>query len=120
MAADPAWCFPVVARDRSLVVIVIGGPRDGAVAREAVELAADLTRRGALALDNARLYSEQRQANSALQRSLLPPELPDIPGGDLAAGYEAAGAGNEGGGDFYDVFEVPGGRWRGAVAARCA
>src|SRR5260221_9457849 len=115
MAADPAWCFPVVARDRSLGVIVIGRPRDGAVAREAVELAADLTRRVALALDNARLYSEQRQANSALQRSLLPPELPDIPGVDLAAGDEAAGEGNEGGGGFYDVFEGAGGRGRVAL-----
>ncbi len=119
LASDPAWCFPLVARDRSLGVIVIGRPRDGAVAREAVELAADLTRRVALALDNARLYSEQRQANSALQRSLLPPELPDIPGVDLAAGYEAAGEGNEVGGDFYDVFEVPGGRWRFAIGDVC-
>jgi serine phosphatase RsbU (regulator of sigma subunit) len=89
------------------------------VAREAVELAADLTRRVALALDNARLYSEQQQANNALQRSLLPPELPDIPGVDLAAGYEAAGEGNDVGGDFYDVFEVAAGRWRFAIGDVC-
>ena len=55
-----------------------------------MELAEDLTRRVALALDNARLYSEQRKATNALQRSLLPPELPDIPGIELAASYEAA------------------------------
>ena len=119
LASDPAWCFPLVARDRSLGVIVIGRPREGAVAREAVELAADLTRRVALALDNARLYSEQQQTNNALQRSLLPPELPDIPGVDLAAGYEAAGEGNEVGGDFYDVFEVAAGRWRFAIGDVC-
>ena len=119
LAADPVWCFPLVARDRSLGVFVIGRPREGAVAREAVELAADLTRRVALALDNARLYSEQRQANNELQRSLLPPELPDIPGVDLAAGYEAAGEGNEVGGDFYDVFEVGAGRWRFAIGDVC-
>jgi serine phosphatase RsbU (regulator of sigma subunit)/anti-sigma regulatory factor (Ser/Thr protein kinase) len=119
LTADPAWCFPLVARDRSLGVFVIGRPREGAVAREAVELAGDLTRRVALALDNARLYSEQRQANSALQRSLLPPELPDIPGVEVAAGYEAAGEGNEVGGDFYDVFEVAPGRWRFAIGDVC-
>lgn len=119
LAADPAWCFPLVARDRSLGVFVIGRPREGALAQESVELAADLTRRVALALDNARLYSAQRQANDALQRSLLPPELPTIPGVDVAAGYEAAGEGNEVGGDFYDVFEVAPGRWRFAIGDVC-
>lgn len=118
-AADPAWCFPLVARDRSLGVFVIGRPREGALAQESVELAADLTRRVALALDNARLYSAQRQANDALQRSLLPPELPAIPGVDVAAGYEAAGEGNEVGGDFYDVFQVAPGRWRFAIGDVC-
>jgi len=119
LAADPAWCFPLVARDRSLGVFIIGRPREGALAREAVDLAEDLTRRVALAMDNARLYSEQRQANNALQRSLLPPELPDIPGMELAAGYEAAGEGNEVGGDFYDVFEATTGRWRFAIGDVC-
>ena len=119
LASDPVWCLPLVARDRSLGIFVIGRPREGALAREAVELAEDLTRRVALALDNARLYSEQRQATNALQRSLLPPELPDIPGVELAAGYEAAGEGNEVGGDFYDVFEATPGRWRFAIGDVC-
>jgi serine phosphatase RsbU (regulator of sigma subunit)/anti-sigma regulatory factor (Ser/Thr protein kinase) len=119
LASDPAWRFPLAVRDRSLGVIVIGRPREGALATEAVGLAEDLTRRVALALDNARLYAEQRQTTSALQRSLLPPELPDIPGMELAAGYEAAGAGNEVGGDFYDVFEATPGRWRFAIGDVC-
>jgi serine phosphatase RsbU (regulator of sigma subunit)/anti-sigma regulatory factor (Ser/Thr protein kinase) len=119
LAADPAWCLPLVARDRSLGVFVIGRPREGELARESLELAADLTRRVALALDNARLYSEQREANSALQRSLLPPELPAVPGMDVAAGYEATGEGNEVGGDFYDVFEAAAGRWRFAIGDVC-
>ncbi len=119
LASDPAWSLPLVARDRSLGIFVIGRPREGALAREAVELAEDLTRRVALALDNARLYSEQRQATNALQRSLLPPELPDVPGVELAAGYEAAGEGNEVGGDFYDVFEATPGRWRFAIGDVC-
>jgi serine phosphatase RsbU (regulator of sigma subunit)/anti-sigma regulatory factor (Ser/Thr protein kinase) len=119
LASDPAWCLPLVARDRSLGIFLIGRPREGALAREAVELAEDLTRRVALALDNARLYSEQLQATNALQRSLLPPELPDIPGVELAAGYAAAGEGNEVGGDFYDVFEATPGRWRFAIGDVC-
>jgi serine phosphatase RsbU (regulator of sigma subunit)/anti-sigma regulatory factor (Ser/Thr protein kinase) len=119
LASDPAWCLPLVARNRSLGVFVIGRPREGELARESLELAADLTRRVALALDNARLYSAQREANSALQRSLLPAELPAIPGMDVAAGYEASGEGNEVGGDFYDVFEAAAGRWRFAIGDVC-
>jgi serine phosphatase RsbU (regulator of sigma subunit)/anti-sigma regulatory factor (Ser/Thr protein kinase) len=119
LVSDPAWCFPLRARDRSPGVFVIGRPRGGAMARDALDLAEDLSRRAALALDNARLYSEQRQATRALQRSLLPPELPDIPGMDLAAAYEAAGTGNEVGGDFYDVFEIAGGRWRFTIGDVC-
>lgn len=46
-----------------------------------------------------------------LQRSLLPPELPNIDGVDLAARYHAAGDGTLVGGDFYDVFRLHDGRW---------
>jgi serine phosphatase RsbU (regulator of sigma subunit) len=115
LAAGEAWCLPLDARERNLGLLVIGG----ALARDALDLAEDLAQRAALALDNARLYSEQLQATRALQRSLLPPELPDIPGVDLAAAYQAAGEANEVGGDFYDVFEVGAGRWRFAIGDVC-
>ena len=118
LASDPAWCFPLVAGDRSLGIIVIGRPRAGALARETVELAEDLTRRVALAMDNARRYAQQR-TTSAVQRSLLPPELPDIPGIELAAACEATDETSEVGGDFYDVFEATPGRWRFAIGDVC-
>lgn len=41
-----------------------------------------------------------------LQKTLMPPTLPRIPGLDLDAVYRAAGSGDEVGGDFYDVFEI--------------
>src|SRR4029450_12060075 len=44
-----------------------------------------------------------------LQQSLLPIELPDIPGVEIAARFRPTGEGNEVGGDFYDVFETGGG-----------
>jgi phosphoserine phosphatase RsbU/P len=50
-----------------------------------------------------------------LQSSLLPPELPRIPGLDLAAIYKAAGAHAELGGDFYDVFPAGDDSWFVAV-----
>jgi PAS domain S-box-containing protein len=56
-----------------------------------------------------------RRVAVALQRSLLPPHLPVVPGIDLAAVYRAGGEGSEVGGDFYDVFDLGGGRWGVAI-----
>jgi serine phosphatase RsbU (regulator of sigma subunit)/ketosteroid isomerase-like protein len=75
-----------------------------------------LAGRVALALDNAGLFSdlerserERAQIAETLQRGLLPPSLPHIPGWSLAAMYRPAGAENEIGGDFYDAFRIAGG-----------
>lgn len=119
LAADPAWSFPLLARGRSLGVLVIGRPGGGALGSQALAVAEDLTHRVALALDNARLYAEQLQASHALQRSLLPAQLPEVPGLDVAAGYLPAGEGDEVGGDFYDVFKVAPRRWRFAIGDVC-
>jgi PAS domain S-box-containing protein len=72
-------------------------------------LAEELGRRAAAAVENARLYTERSRIASALQQSLLPPELPEIPGFRLATLYRPAGEENEVGGDFYDAFAIPGG-----------
>ena len=47
---------------------------------------------------------------STLQRTLLPPALPTVPGLELACHYHTASAHNVGG-DFYDVFPLEDGRW---------
>ncbi|MGI5169216.1 PP2C family protein-serine/threonine phosphatase [Spirillospora sp. CA-253888] len=104
--ADQAYAFPLIARGRRIGTIVIGRPPGDRFPRSAIELAEELSRRAALAVDNARLYSEQTAMSSALQRSLLPPGIPDIPGLETAVVYEPAGEGSEVGGDFYDVFEA--------------
>ncbi len=119
---DLACTIPLVARGRELGAIVIG--RSGRFPPDYFELAEELVRRSALALDNARLYAEQKATSLALQRSLLPPELPDLPGFDLAVAYNPAGEGAEVGGDFYDVFTCPPSedgrtRWRFAIGDVC-
>jgi PAS domain S-box-containing protein len=78
-------------------------------ADEDLVVAEELGRLAAAAVENARLYSERSRIASMLQRSLLPPALPEMPGFDLAALYQPAGEGNEVGGDFYDAFRVPSG-----------
>jgi serine phosphatase RsbU (regulator of sigma subunit) len=72
-------------------------------------LARELGDRAAIAVENARLYAERSLIATTLQRSLLPPALPEIPGFRLAGLYRAAGEQNDVGGDFYDAFAVPGG-----------
>jgi serine phosphatase RsbU (regulator of sigma subunit)/anti-sigma regulatory factor (Ser/Thr protein kinase) len=70
-----------------------------------LQLAAD---RAALAIDNARL-AEQRSLTEIMQRTLLPDELPDIPGLRFSAKYLPAGTAVRIGGDWYDVFQLSNG-----------
>ncbi|MDH6225845.1 MULTISPECIES: PP2C family protein-serine/threonine phosphatase [Streptomyces] len=63
----------------------------------------------------ARLRAEKdrrvlESLTSTLQRTLLPPALPAVPGLELACHYHAASV-HDLGGDFYDVFPLDGDRW---------
>ncbi|MEU1040680.1 SpoIIE family protein phosphatase [Streptomyces sp. NPDC005907] len=57
-----------------------------------------------------RLLNRLREATRALERPLLPPRLPDLPGFDLAARYTPFSHGLHIGGDFYDAFTAADGR----------
>ena len=74
--------------------------------RRRPRIATELARRAALAIENARLADERARVADALQRELLPPSLPRMPGWEVATMYEPAGEVNEVGGDFYEVFKV--------------
>ncbi len=76
---------------------------------EDLEIAVELARRAGLAIENARIADERARVADALQRELLPPSLPSMPGWEVATMYEPAGEINEVGGDFYEVFPVEGG-----------
>ncbi len=85
-------------------------------------IAIETARRAAIAIENARLAAERARVADVLQRELLPPSLPPMPGWEVATMYEPAGEVNEVGGDFYEVFPVEGG-WAlvlGDVAGRGA
>lgn len=70
---------------------------------DAVAIAADLAVRTGIALDNARLYGQQRRASALLQQSLLT-ALPVVEGARLAARYQPAADDVAVGGDWYDAF----------------
>ncbi|MGW5974641.1 SpoIIE family protein phosphatase [Streptomyces sp. NPDC055186] len=111
--------LPLVARNRVIGMLTLGKPTDEHFRQEILELAEDLSRRAALALDNARLYSERTAISQSLQRSLLPPELPVIDGVEVEVIYRAAGEGNEVGGDFYDLFPISDGAYGFAIGDVC-
>ncbi|MGH8908401.1 MAG: SpoIIE family protein phosphatase [Egibacteraceae bacterium] len=84
--------------------------------RRVIEQLAD---RVAVALDNARLYRERDDVAQMLQRSLLPPALPPVPGMDHGLRYRPAQAEWLVCGDFYDLFQVAAGEWVAAIGDVC-
>jgi serine phosphatase RsbU (regulator of sigma subunit)/anti-sigma regulatory factor (Ser/Thr protein kinase) len=110
---------PLVARGRRLGVLILGRAEEAGTAGDVMWLVEDIGRRIALCLDNARMYSRQRAVSETLQRGLLPPDTPAIPGVDHCVVYEPSGDGHDVGGDFYDIFPVGDGRWRFALGDVC-
>jgi len=111
-----AMIVPLMGRDRALGAITFASAESGLLFNEDdLALAEDLAARAAIAVDNARLYGERSYIADTLQRSLMPERLPDIPGVDLAARYQAAGDGNEVGGDFYDIYRSGESTWGVAI-----
>jgi serine phosphatase RsbU (regulator of sigma subunit) len=106
---------PLRARGRTLGAIAfVSAESARRYDRHDLDFAEDLADRCALAVDNARLFGERETISRTLQRSLLPPRMPDIPGVEVAVRYRPAGAG-EVGGDFYDVFPTADGNWGVAI-----
>ena len=75
---------------------------------DTLDLIADLTGQ---ALPRGTVHERDRAVAERLQRSLLPAELPSIPGAEIASRYLAGAAGMEVGGDWYDVGELGPDRW---------
>ncbi|WP_221349589.1 PP2C family protein-serine/threonine phosphatase [Streptomyces beigongshangae] len=78
-----------------------------ALAMDAFELRLSAAR--TIAAERERRTGAERLAR-ALQRTLLPPTLPEVPGLQAAAAYHTASQ-HEVGGDFYDLFPLDDGRW---------
>jgi len=68
--------------------------------------AEDFATHAALAVSNARLFAAQQDIADTLQQSLLPLQLPEIPGMQFATCYRAGGPGMRVGGDFFDVWQI--------------
>ena len=82
---------------------------DRPVDRRTVDAALVIGGQAALAIDNARLYQQQKDFADAMQRALLPQVRPPVEGIDIGEVY-APSAVVEVGGDLYDYLALEDGR----------
>jgi signal transduction histidine kinase/DNA-binding response OmpR family regulator/serine phosphatase RsbU (regulator of sigma subunit) len=114
------WSTPIRGDDGRLVgtfAIYSDQPRPPAVEdRDAVEL---LSQTAAVAIGRARDAEVRARQLHELQGSLLPLELPDVPGLRAAVGFHPGDTVLDVGGDFYDLFALPGGDWGVVIGDVC-
>jgi serine phosphatase RsbU (regulator of sigma subunit)/uncharacterized protein YigA (DUF484 family) len=77
--------------------------------RETLDAAMAVAGQAALAIDNARLYQQQKDFSETMQHSLLPTELPAVAGLQVGHIYESS-ARVDVGGDVYDFLMLDDGR----------
>ena len=109
LAPEGAAVLPLRGRGRTVgLLTVFTGPGRGRLSAEDLATAQEVAARAGLALDNARLYDQQRRLAEGLQRSLLtaPPEPDHL---QVAVRYEPAAEAAQVGGDWYDSFLQPDG-----------
>ena len=108
--AGAAMVVPLVVGDAALGVVTLLRENGRAYDVDDVAIVRELARRAALSLEHARLYERERATADALQRAMLPAQLPQLPDMSFSASYSAASESQRVGGDFYDAFELPDGR----------
>jgi PAS domain S-box-containing protein len=114
------WSTPVRADDGELVGILgvfydePREPSDGD--RRVVDL---LARTAGVAIGRYRDAESRTRRLEELQSSLLPRALPQVPGLRAAVSFHPAERGLDVGGDFYDLFGLPGEAWGVVIGDVC-
>lgn len=101
---------PIRVGDRCLGALAFGFAQDDAITPEVASVAQTLAELAGQAVERAELYEAEHAAAHQLQRALLPEISTDLPGVTAAVCYRPAERGRDVGGDWYDVFELPGNR----------
>jgi GAF domain-containing protein len=122
LGGGPALLEPFLAKGSTAAMLPIATPAEvlavltivsldpaAPITAETVATATTIAAQAALAIDNARLYQQQKAFAETIQRALLPRTTPQLPGVVLGAVYESA-ARVDVGGDLYDFLELPDGR----------
>ena len=111
LAPRSAVTIPLRTRGRtigSLVAYWAETPRR--YASEDLPLLGELTKRAAVAIENARLYEREREIAAEFQRAALPISLPQVAGIRFSGIYVPANDRELLGGDWYDALRLSDGR----------
>jgi serine phosphatase RsbU (regulator of sigma subunit) len=116
------WFAPFIEKGSSVAVIPIATPAEVVgsltilsldpsrpITAATLETARSIAGQAALAIENARLYQQQKGFADTMQRSLLPRSIPVVPGLEIGDLYESS-ARVDVGGDVYDYLVLPDGR----------
>ena len=109
LAPESVAILPLKGRRGAVGLLALcNGAERGAFSISDMATASHVAGRAGLALDNARLYRQQRELAEALQRALLtaPPEPDHV---QIAVRYVPAAETAQVGGDWYDAFMQPNG-----------
>jgi sigma-B regulation protein RsbU (phosphoserine phosphatase) len=119
---------PILGRDGDILGVLVVGDKEergGSIAPftdEDVILLDSFAKQAGVAIENAHLHQEALEARQLqaemeearkIQVNLIPDNLPDIPGYEVAGYYEPRGPV---GGDYFDCIALPTGRWGLAIA----
>jgi serine phosphatase RsbU (regulator of sigma subunit) len=117
---------PILTGDHLIGIVDVGTLAEQAFNEQDLQLLQTLANSMSVALENAKLWEQEKLFRKALQRELdigreiqagfLPLELPRLEGWEIAASLMSA---REVAGDFYDVFELPDGNIGLVIADVC-
>jgi serine phosphatase RsbU (regulator of sigma subunit)/PAS domain-containing protein len=109
LAPESLAVIPLHGRGRTVGLLsLFNGPGRSPLTPAEFTTAVEVADRAGLALDNARLYSQQRALAEQLQRSFLT-EPPEPDHAEIVVRYLPAAAAAAVGGDWYDAFLQPDG-----------
>ncbi|MFC0042139.1 SpoIIE family protein phosphatase [Actinomadura rayongensis] len=107
-AEERAWVgLPLLAAGAAIGALRFSFTRPREITDEERVFLEALAGQCAFALERAMLFEREHRTAEQLQRSLLPSDLPQLPGMVLAARYSPATRHVQVGGDWYDVFKLP-------------
>jgi sigma-B regulation protein RsbU (phosphoserine phosphatase) len=110
LGATSLLCVPLSDGERSYGALTLIRRADERPLEVAdLGLVEELGEQVALAIKVDRMFVRRSEVVEALQASLLPRQVPQIPDVEIATAYITATEGLDVGGDFYDVYDSPGG-----------
>ncbi len=105
-----AICVPVLVGGRPVGVLEQYAKTPGRFGKTDIQLLETFAHQASIAMENARLYAQERGVTQTLQRAFLPDLPSDISGFQIGRIYAPGSEIAQVGGDTYDLLPLPDGR----------